>query len=177
MSSVESPWAGPGADAPTAVDTARRRWLELAAALAFLGAAPPALAQAAKAVATGAAVPDAAAFAGLSQSLTGYPAPDAATAAKVHRALATPQRRAALVSLAQVVAATAPVDLDAVLKQRKLDAVARDVVAAWYSGVVSNPGGDALVLYTSAFMWTAMTWTKPMGVCGGVTGYWADPPQ
>ena len=34
-----------------------------------------------------------------------------------------------------------------------------------------------LVLYTDAFMWTAMTYTKPMGVCGGVTGYWADPPQ
>jgi hypothetical protein len=25
-------------------------------------------------------------------------------------------------------------------------------------------------------MWSAMSFTKPMGQCGGVTDYWADPP-
>ena len=33
-----------------------------------------------------------------------------------------------------------------------------------------------LVLYTDAYVWSAMTFTKPMGICGGVTGYWKDPP-
>jgi len=49
-------------------------------------------------------------------------------------------------------------------------------VAAWYSGVVTTPQGPKLVLYTQAYVWSAMTYSKPMGVCGGVTGYWANPP-
>ena len=32
-----------------------------------------------------------------------------------------------------------------------------------------------VVLYTEAYVWSAMPYSKPMGVCGGVTGYWADP--
>jgi len=26
-------------------------------------------------------------------------------------------------------------------------------------------------------MWSAMTFTKPFGVCGGDTGYWSDVPK
>ena len=93
------------------------------------------------------------------------------------RAFATPQRRAALASLAEVVSATPAAELDAVLAARGLDSVANDLVAAWYSGIVTDGTRQSLVLYTDAYVWTAMTFSKPMGVCGGPTGYWADPPQ
>lgn len=151
-------------------DPQRRAWLELAGALALAGVVPVALAQS-KGTTSGQA------FAALSQSLTGYPPPDAATTATMQRAFATPQRRAALAALAAVVASTAPADLAQVLAERKLDTTANELVAAWYSGVVTTARGDALVLYANAFMWTAMTWTKPMGVCGGVTDYWSGPPS
>lgn len=160
--------AAPPAHAP--VDGRRRAWLELAVVLVATGTLP------ARAFAQAPASGDAAAFTSLSQALTGYPAPDAATAAKVQRAFATPARRASLAALAQVVAATSPADLERVLAERNLAGVANDLVATWYAGVVPGSKSDTVVLYTNAFMWTAMTWTKPMGVCGGVTGYWADPP-
>ncbi len=130
----------------------------------------------ATAFAQGAGGSGAASFAALSQALTGYPAPDAASTAKVQRAFATPARRDALVALARVVASTPPADLERVLAERGLAPVAHDLVSTWYSGVVPGAASDKVVLYTRAYMWTAMTWTKPMGVCGGVTGYWAEAP-
>lgn len=133
----------------------------------------PALAQAA----APAGAPTAAQFGKLSAALTGYPEADAATVAKMLRAFATPQRRAALAALAQVVATTPAADLDAALAARRLDGIANDLVAAWYSGVVTDGTRQSLVLYTDAYVWTAMTFSKPMGVCGGPTGYWANPPQ
>lgn len=50
------------------------------------------------------------------------------------------------------------------------------IVAAWYSGVSPDPESDEVITYTEALMWPAMSYTKPMGYCGGATGYWADPP-
>jgi hypothetical protein len=118
----------------------------------------------------------AAAFGTLSSTLTGYPVADPDTLGRMMRAFVTPGRRAQVKELAQVVAATPAADLDAVLRARKLDGVANELVAAWYSGVVTTAKGDALVLYTDAYVWTAMTYSKPMGVCGGVTGYWSTAP-
>jgi len=116
-------------------------------------------------------------FGRMSAALTGYPEADAKTAAKMFRAFATPQRRAALAALGEVVAATPAADLDAALAARKLDGIANDLVAAWYSGIVIDGKRQSLVLYADAYVWTAMTFSKPMGVCGGPTGYWANPPQ
>lgn len=137
-------------------------------ALAALAAAP--------AIAQGTAAPNAAQFAALSAALTGYAAPDAQTAAAMQKAFATPARRTQLAALAKLVASTNPADLDAALRAATLDALANDLVAAWYSGIVTNGSAQQLVLYTNAYVWTAMTYSKPMGVCGGVTGYWAKPP-
>lgn len=141
-----------------------------AAAAALAGRAAPAFAQAA-------AAPAVAQFGKLSAALTGYPEADPATAAKMLRAFATPQRRVALAALAQVVATTPAAGLDAALAARGLDSIANDLVAAWYSGIVGNGKRQSLVLYTDALVWTAMSYSKPMGVCGGPTGYWAEPPQ
>lgn len=153
-----------------AVAVQRRAWLQLAAALALTGALPRGV------LAQARADPQAASFAALGAALTGYPAPDAATVARVQRAFATPARSKALASLAQIVATTSPADLDHVLAARGLATIANELVATWYSGTVPGASSGQVVLYANAFMWSAMTWTKPMGVCGGVTGYWADPP-
>ena len=87
------------------------------------------------------------------------------------RALSTPQRASSLRALVAVVASTPASELDAAIAARKLDKVANELVAAWYSGMVDCK----VVLYTDALVWTAMAYSKPMGICGGVTGYWADP--
>jgi len=141
--------------------TDRRTLLQAFAALGASALAPHALAQA----------PEAAAFARTTAALTGYPQPDPATAGKVMRALSTPQRAASLRALVAVVASTPASELDAAIAARKLDKVANELVAAWYSGMVDGK----VVLYTDALAWSAMTYSKPMGICGGVTGYWADP--
>lgn len=54
--------------------------------------------------------------------------------------------------------------------------LANEIVAAWYTGVSPDPASEEVVTYTEALMWPAMSYTKPMGYCGGAMGYWADPP-
>ena len=118
----------------------------------------------------------AARFAATSAALTGYAAADAADTAKIRAAFATPERRAGLARLDALVASTPAAQLTAALRAQGLDGIANDLVAAWYSGVAAQGKQQKLVLYADAYMWSAMSFTKPMGQCGGVTGYWADPP-
>ncbi|MEQ8306186.1 MAG: sugar dehydrogenase complex small subunit [Hoeflea sp.] len=54
--------------------------------------------------------------------------------------------------------------------------LANEVVAAWYSGVSPDPDSNDVLTYTDALIWQAMTFSKPMGYCGGAMGYWAEPP-
>ena len=91
-------------------------------------------------------------------------------------AFGTPERRGALTTLARVVNETKPVELDAALRAQGLDRLADDLVAAWYSGVVTKGTTSRVVFFADAYMWSAMSFTKPMGRCGGMTNYWADPP-
>ena len=116
-------------------------------------------------------------FSALSAALTGFPAADPSVAAKVLGAFASRAQRTDLARLAQLVAQTSPAELDAALKAQGLDKLANQLVGVWYSGVATTPTGQRVVLYTDALMWTAMTFAKPMGVCGGATGYWSQPPQ
>lgn len=115
-------------------------------------------------------------FAALTSSLTGFPPPSPDVAARMYRAFATPARRAQLATLARVVAATPPAELDAALKTGGLAALANELTSAWYSGIVNGPKGQQVVLYVDAYVWTAMTFSKPMGQCGGALGYWSTPP-
>ena len=117
-----------------------------------------------------------ASFAAMSATLTGYPAGDPGDPAKMLAAFATPARRAALSRLQAVVARVPAAGLDAALRAQGLETLANDVVAAWYSGIVTQGSQQKVVLYADALMWSAMSFTKPMGVCGGITGYWTDPP-
>jgi Membrane bound FAD containing D-sorbitol dehydrogenase len=116
-------------------------------------------------------------FQALSTALTGYPPGDPADVAHMFAAFATADRRAALTKLARIVADTPASQLDAVLRSDGLEGFANDLVAAWYSGVVGTGNRAKLVLYADAYVWSAMTFSKPMGVCGGVTGYWSKPPE
>lgn len=115
-------------------------------------------------------------FAALTSGLTGFPPPSPDVAAKMYRAFATPARRAQLAALARVVAATPPAGLDAALKTGGLEALANELTAAWFSGIVNGAKGQQVVLYVDAYVWTAMTFSKPMGQCGGALGYWSTPP-
>jgi hypothetical protein len=56
-------------------------------------------------------------------------------------------------------------------------AVADDIVAAWYSGLYTTSTGLATLDLTKALLWHALDFTKPPGLCGGPTGYWADAPH
>ncbi len=55
--------------------------------------------------------------------------------------------------------------------------LANDIVAAWYSGLSPDPDSSRVLSYRDALMWRALDYTKPMAVCGGAMGYWADPPS
>lgn len=55
--------------------------------------------------------------------------------------------------------------------------LAKAIVAAWYSGVCKAASGEVVATYDQALMWNAMSFTKPMGICGGDTGYWSEPPK
>jgi hypothetical protein len=55
--------------------------------------------------------------------------------------------------------------------------LADDVAAAWYSGSYDTSAGLASFGLTNALLWNALNFTKPPGVCGGQTGYWADAPH
>ena len=149
------------------MDGDRRRVLQsiVGATLAALGVGTPAAAP--RSVAN---------FGVVSAALTGYPAPSAADATKLLAAFGTPARRAALTRLARVVDGAGSADLDAALRAQGLEDIADELVAAWYSGVVTQGRTSQVILYAGAYMWSAMSFTKPMGQCGGATNYWADPP-
>jgi len=55
--------------------------------------------------------------------------------------------------------------------------VADDIVGAWYSGAYETPTGLAAIRLDNALLWDALDFTKPPGLCGGETGYWAEAPQ
>lgn len=153
------------------MDFDRRRVLQ-----SIVGATLTALGIDASAATAATAAQSVASFGAVSAALTGYPAPSAADANRLLAAFGTPELRAALTRLARVVDETASADLDAALRAQGLDGIAGELVAAWFSGVVTRGKKSEVVLYADAYMWSAMSFTKPMGRCGGATNYWADPP-
>lgn len=55
--------------------------------------------------------------------------------------------------------------------------LANDIVASWYSGIYETGQGRAVATYNEAMIWRALGFTKPLGNCGGPTGYWNNPPD
>ena len=103
------------------------------------------------------------AFIALSAQLTHRPADslDRDMAQRMLDAFQPPGQPDALTRLAQD-AASAP-------------ALAMAVRAAWFSGLI--PGHDIPpVGYAQALVWSAAPFLHAPGICGGPTGYWAQPP-
>lgn len=60
--------------------------------------------------------------------------------------------------------------------QRNQAKIANAIVAAWYSGLSPMPGAREVTGFNEALVWTALSFTKPWGSCGGETGYWGEAP-
>lgn len=54
--------------------------------------------------------------------------------------------------------------------------LARLIVAAWYSGLVTGKSGDVLAGYENALVFQNVSFMHVLGNCGGDFGYWADKP-
>jgi hypothetical protein len=55
--------------------------------------------------------------------------------------------------------------------------LADTIVAAWYSGNYATSTGLASFGLVAALLWNSLNYTKPSGLCGGMTGYCSDAPQ
>lgn len=60
--------------------------------------------------------------------------------------------------------------------ERSQATIANAVVAAWYSGLSPLPGARDVTGFNEALVWSALSYTKPWGNCGGEMGYWGEPP-
>ncbi|MCK9514222.1 MAG: sorbitol dehydrogenase family protein [Pigmentiphaga sp.] len=107
------------------------------------------------------------AFVALSASLTGFPAAmlDPRAARVLYAAF---EDRGLLPELARLATQAEPGAVESPL--------GNEVVAAWYSGVVQTVHGPVVGLYTSALLWKSAPFLHPSSTCGGLTGYWGDPP-
>jgi hypothetical protein len=56
-------------------------------------------------------------------------------------------------------------------------ALEQKIIQNWYTGLHAAGSGEAVATYTDALIREALDYTKPMGWCGGETGYWADAPE
>lgn len=106
-------------------------------------------------------------FVALSASLTGVPA--AALDARAARVMyAAFEERGLLPGLARLAGQADPGAAESPL--------ADEVAAAWYSGIVQTANGPVVAAYASALLWGSASFLHPSGTCGGLTGYWGDPP-
>src|SRR5262249_15909357 len=121
------------------MDPDRRKLLQSLASLAAVSLAYPVGAAAERG---DHARPTLQSFATLSERLTGHPPSHPTAAAKMLAAFATPARSAFLKRLAALVATTPDAELDAALSGQGLEAIANELIAAWYSGVVKNGNKD-----------------------------------
>lgn len=55
--------------------------------------------------------------------------------------------------------------------------LAQAILNMWYTGVYQNAEGeDQVATYVDALVWRALTFTKPLTICGS-PGFWAQAPQ
>lgn len=81
-------------------------------------------------------------------------------------AFATQGRLPALAPLADLSAREAAATVDG-----------RDVLQAWYTGVIHTAQGPQMVNGTAPLVWSSAVFLHPPATCGGATGYWSQPPQ
>jgi hypothetical protein len=57
-----------------------------------------------------------------------------------------------------------------------LSALAEQLMAAWYTGIVGDGEGARVITYLDAFVWYAVGYTKPPSTCDTDFGAWANRP-
>lgn len=69
-------------------------------------------------------------------------------------------------------------DLEArgIFADARLRDVADAIILNWYTGVYEGASGPEVATYTDALTWRALDYTNPPSQCGGLTGFWAEPP-
>ncbi len=112
----------------------------------------------------------------LSGKLNGVVAdPGAAALGPLLAAIERTAEPGALRRLAEIVETHRTDDLDAAISATGLDGLANTIVEAWYTGVVTGPGGEREdVLADDALVWRALDFTKAPGQCA--IDSWADKP-
>lgn len=55
--------------------------------------------------------------------------------------------------------------------------LADTIIEYWYSGVYTREGQDVVATTVDALAWRALTFTKPLTVCGPYSGFWAERPM
>lgn len=61
-------------------------------------------------------------------------------------------------------------------EQKDMRALADRITLCWYRGNWSQEGTPTRSGFADALAWQVLPFTKPPGICGGGTGYWANPP-
>ena len=56
------------------------------------------------------------------------------------------------------------------------DALARRIIAAWYSGIHPTAAGPAVRTFGEALVWRALDFTTPPGYCAAAPEDWSRPP-
>ncbi len=66
----------------------------------------------------------------------------------------------------------------ALVQDEKTDpALAAELRAIWFTGLMDTPSGTAVVGFQHALTWRSAAFLHVPGSCGGATGYWAEAPQ
>lgn len=63
-----------------------------------------------------------------------------------------------------------------IFEQKDMRALADRITLCWYRGNWSQEGPPTRSGFADALAWQVLPFTKPPGICGGGTGYWALPP-
>lgn len=168
---MDSTADGPQAQGASRFALSRRELLAMAGAiLAALGTPARAAAQAAGAPAF---IPiSAQAFHDLTLALTGYAPRDPSMVEAFRDAFS--QELTQLEQLYQIlVSAPDRDDWPKEIEDAGLSALAEQLIAAWYTGIVGAGEAARVITYIDAFVWYAVGYTKPPSTCDTDFGAWA----
>lgn len=116
-----------------------------------------------------------AAFHDLTLALTGYAPRDPSMVEAFHDAFS--QELTQLEQLYQLLVSEPERDgWPKAIEDAGLSALAEQLVAAWYTGIVGDGEGARVITYLDAFVWYAVGYTKPPSTCDTDFGAWANRP-
>ncbi|WP_437603119.1 sugar dehydrogenase complex small subunit [Sorangium sp. So ce590] len=63
-----------------------------------------------------------------------------------------------------------------VFADRRLRALADEILLLWYTGEYDAADGRALATYEGSLAWRSLPYASAPGTCGGAMGFWGEPP-